>query len=104
LGRLESRKPPPREFGSAFWTTLVAQEHRTDRVACAEAERVLRFGPAAYRGPRKPLAEIPPGGVIACDREGVHPDGIRVLLKDGSLSLAKRGTDEYARALQETIE
>lgn len=93
------REEPPKTKGTAFWQVIAEAESEGAALACP-----LDAARNVYRGPAGPWAKIPDTGVIACDAEGVHPDGIRVLLKNGQIESAAKGSDLYLRALRETAE
>ena len=90
----------PKSKGGAFWKDVGAREGEESALACP-------LGAAAhpvYRGPAGAWEKIADDGIVACDSEGNHTDGITVLFKNGRIEFAPSGSDLYKRALQETSE
>ncbi len=89
----------PNAKGTAFWQVIAEMESEGSALSCP-----LASSSPVYRGPARPWAVIPDTGVVACDHPGIHPEGITVLLKDGSVEFASKGSDLFRRALRETME
>jgi hypothetical protein len=95
----------PDDTGSAFWQVVAEREGLTEELECAAAVfEDFDTDEVPYRGPSAPWKDIAPDGVIACDREKSHKDGIFVLFKDGRIEFAPKGGLLYRRALEETDE
>lgn len=93
----------PRATGRAFWDLVREREHVGTPPGCSAARR-HGGGTSTYRGPARPFEELPDTGVLACDREGIHPTDARILFKNGTVISVPRGSPEYARALRETAD
>jgi len=89
----------PNAKGTAFWQVIAEAEGEGSALSCP-----LAGAKPVYRGPAGRWEVIPETGVVACDREGVHPEGMTVLLKNGQVEFAPRGSDLHQRALRETAE
>jgi hypothetical protein len=70
-------------------------------------EKVLGFLPRCdagiFRGPTTPWSRIASDGVVACDHEHGHRDGVHVLLKSGRVEFAPRDSLLHQRAMRETV-
>lgn len=97
-----SKEGLPRDLGADFWAAIVRRENLGEGLRCGAGRPLDRRLVATYRGPRVPVDKLPPDGVIACDRDEVHPEGVWVLAKDGRVTFAPREGEEHARALRET--
>lgn len=103
-GYLHRKGGPPDATGSAFWKIVAAEAGAGQALVCPAAI-VSNMGSdpdLPYRGPKGPWEAIPPDGIIACDREKSHKDGLTVLFKDGRIEFAPKDGDLYRRALAET--
>ena len=56
-----------------------------------------------FRGPAVPWDRIPSDGVVACDHETGHAEGVHVLLKSGRVAFAPRDSLLHLRAIRETV-
>ena len=98
-------RPLPSTLGSQFWQDLLFREMGGGAFpACPAAVRAGKGGVLGYRGPGLPIQKLPGTGIIACDFRDVHPGGLTILLKNGSILRALPGSQEYDRALSETRE
>lgn len=100
----QAGEPLPSATGGAFWKAVAEREHVGSPPHCEAARRRWGNPVPPYRGPSCPFNEIPEKGIIGCDREGSHPGGLRILHKDGTVTVAPRGSEEHARALRETAD
>jgi hypothetical protein len=94
LSGLEGKAGPDRT-GTEFWAEAARLSGRSAPEGCPAAG-------TPYRGPTQAWDRIPANGVVACDPDGAHPDGLRYLTKDGRILLAMPGTPEHAWALAAT--
>jgi hypothetical protein len=94
----------PSSTGSRFWTDLMTTAMGPVAPACNAAIRSGRGGTSGYRGPLKPVRDLPGTAPIACDFSGLHPGGVAVLLKNGTIYIAPAGTREHDQALEQTKE
>jgi len=99
LRYLSAHGSAPNAKGTAFWQVVAEVESEGNALSCP-----LASSKPVYRGPTGRWEGTPETGVVACDREGVHPDGITVLLKNGQVEFAPMGSDLFQRALRETAE
>lgn len=99
LRYISAREIAPNAKGTAFWQVVAEAESEGSALCCPLASSKL-----VYRGPTGRWESIAETGVVACDREGVHPEGITVLLKNGQVEFAPKGSDLHQRALRETAE
>jgi len=91
----------PKETGAKFWSAIVKTDAGSALAGCPSW---IQLGTGGYRGPSRPFVELPPEGILACDPVGPHPDGLNLLLKNGEVRFAPRGSPDYDRALRETRE
>ncbi len=103
-GYLGRKGGPPDATGSAFWRIVAADSGANDALLCPAAifSNLGSDPNIPFRGPKGPWGEIPADGIIACDVEKSHKDGLTVLFKDGRIEFAPKDGDLFRRALAET--
>lgn len=95
----------PEDAGGKAWVLKVRVKD-LGLFACPTAEPPGE-GKTSYRGynPKLgPLNAAPPDTIVMCDDPANHPDGVNVVLKDGSVRWAAKGSALYTRALGQTTE
>ncbi len=98
VGKLSERT------GSGFWIEIAGHREMRELLTCPAAlfENLKENVP--YRGPAVSWDQVAEDGIVACDRVRSHKDGLNVLLKDGRILFAPKGSELHRRALQETLE
>lgn len=89
--------------GGAFWREVARTSGDEQAIWCPS--RVMRGDQGvSFRGPKMNWNEIPPQGIVGCDKTDNHVEGINILFKNGTVQFAAKGTSLYEKALSETEE
>ena len=93
----------PNAVGLGFLIAVAQRERVNHALMCPSVNRGSTLRAVDYRGPAKPWTDLLPEDPVLVDLEGNHR-GVMVLMKNGQIEYASRGSALYRRALEGTKE